>query len=692
MNIYKIIFLYFLILVLSGCDEKTWNSPYNDDKDDKIVYTSFSERPKHLDPAKSYSSNEWSIIAQIYEPPLQYDYYKRPYVLVPLAASKMPTITKEYDNSGEEYTVYTIVLRKDLRYQPHPSFVPDNLDLSFTDAINKRTIQDFTKSSSREVTASDYVHQIKRIADPNINSPIYGLMSNYILGLKHLHNEIDSMGKNYNLDKMRLEGARVLDRHTYQIVIKGDYPQFLYWLAMPFFSPMPPEADKFYSQEGMSEHNLTLDWYPIGSGPFYLIENDPSYRILLGKNENYHKELFPTPENLHPESMPNQQNMQLPLVNSIIFSLEKESIPYWNKFMQGYYDSSGVSSDNFNNVFNPSGISGFALNKELTNKGIRMQYTISPSTMYWGFNMIDEVVGGYTEDKVKLRQALSLAMDIDEYISIFLNGRAEVAMHPLPPDFLSEKIINKNLYDNKTLKKKDLNYAKKLLAEAGYPNGRDKNTGEQLTIFFEAIGSGDPNERATFSWLRKQFRKIGVELVVRVTDYNRFQDKMKKGKAQMFFWGWNADYPDVENFLFMFYSKNSKSTFGGENASNYNSKKFDALFDKYNITNNGVAKNNLVKEMIEILQDDAPWIWGYHPHSYTLFHSWYGDIKPNAIARNTAKYISVDPNKRYEMQIAWNKPNYLPLYVLLALCILFSLAIVCYYLKRQNAKVKRFNE
>lgn len=687
----RLVFIAFM-LALAGCEDTAWNNPYDsNDSNKKIVYTSFSGRPKHLDPAKSYSSNEWSIIAQIYEPPLQYDYYIRPYKLVPLAASSMPIVEEIKTISGETLTIYTIKIKEDLKYQSHPAFVQSNLSLPFAKIINKNDIEEFIDVSTRYVTASDFVYQIKRLAEPKVNSPIYGLMSNYILGLKELREQIDSQGKSYDLNQMSLPGAKVIDEHTYQITIKGHYPQFIYWLAMPFFAPMPYEAVRFYEQEGMSEHNFSLDWYPVGSGPFYLAENNPSHRMLLRKNENFHKEYFPYPSDLKVDSDVSNSGKRLPLVDQIVFSLEKESIPYWNKFIQGYYDSSGVSSDNFNNVFNPTVGHSFSLNDELSNRSIRMQYTVSPSTMYWGFNMLDEVVGGYSPEKVKLRQAISIAIDVEEYISIFLNGRAEAAMHPLPPDFLPKKINNDYLYNDNDngVSKKNIEEAKKLLAEAGFPNGRDKKTGEQLSIFFEAIGSGDPNERAIFSWLRKQFKKIDVELVVRVTDYNRFQDKMKKGQSQMFFWGWNADYPDVENFLFMFYSKNSKAQYNGENAANYSNQEFDKLFDEYNLSTSKKQKDILVERMIIILQKDAPWVWGYHPHSYTLFHDWHSKVKPNAIARNTAKYINIDERQRQEMRQKWNVPSKEPLYIFTLVCIFLLFLGVWYYNRRQKAKVKR---
>jgi ABC-type oligopeptide transport system, periplasmic component len=89
-----------------------------------------------------------------------------------------------------------------------------------------------------------------------------------------------------------------------------------------------------------------------------------------------------------------------------------------------------------------------------------------------------------------------------------------------------------------------------------------------------------PDSKARLNWLRKQFNKLNIQLVIRGTDYNRFQEKMRNGNAQMFMWGWNADYPDPENFLFLLYGKNAKAVHGGENAANYQNELFDALFEQ----------------------------------------------------------------------------------------------------------------
>ena len=77
----------------------------------------------------------------------------------------------------------------------------------------------------------------------------------------------------------------------------------------------------------------------------------------------------------------------------------------------------------------------------------------------------------------------------------------------------------------------------------------------------------------------RQFAKLGMQLEIRATDYNQFQDKMRKGKQQIFWWGWLADYPDAENFLFLLYGPNAKAlATDGENTANYENPEFDKLF------------------------------------------------------------------------------------------------------------------
>jgi ABC-type transport system substrate-binding protein len=179
--------------------------------------------------------------------------------------------------------------------------------------------------------------------------------------------------------------------------------------------------------------------------------------------------------------------------------------------------------------------------------------------------------------------------------------------------------------------------------------------------------------------MRKQFDKLGIQLVIRATDYNRFQEKMLKGKAQIFMWGWNADYPDPENFLFLLYGPNSKIDHKGENAANYNNPKFNELFDRMKNMNNSPERQKIIDEMMEILRRDAPWAWGFHPKAFSLFHSWYRNVKPNLMANNTLKYKRVDPMLRSKLQREWNKPIFWPVWTFILILIVTAIPAVVVY-------------
>src|SRR5512147_1484503 len=114
---------------LAGCGE-IWNDPYPAaERGANILYSVFADRPKHLDPVQSYASDEAIFTRQVYEPPLQYHYLKRPYELIPLTAVEIPQ-PRRVEKDGVAYSVYDIRIKPGIRYQPHPAFVAANLSLT----------------------------------------------------------------------------------------------------------------------------------------------------------------------------------------------------------------------------------------------------------------------------------------------------------------------------------------------------------------------------------------------------------------------------------------------------------------------------------------------------------------------------------------------------------------------------------
>jgi len=724
----RLVLLALLACGLSGCG-RVWNDPYPaDERGRDILYTFFIERPKHLDPAQSYTSDEYDIIQEIYEPPLQYHYLKRPYELEATTATEVPK-PRYLDADGRPlpadsdrvaYSEYDIHIKPGIMYQPHPAFATDGkgaplyLSLAEGDVRSKYKLSDFPKTGTRELVAEDYVYQIKRLAHPRIVSPIYGHMTDYIVGLKELGDRLrrdnaaiaaahrarygaaDTELPWLDLRGYELSGVHAVDRYTYRVRIKGKYPQFVYWLAMPFFAPVPWEADRFYSQRGMSEgRNLTLDWYPVGTGPYMLAENDPNSRMVLAANPNFHGETYPSQGEPGDAAagLLADAGKRLPLNERIVFTREKESIPLWNKFLQGYYDAAGIGSDNFDQAVRISVGGDAALSPEMEQRGIRLRTSVATSTFYLAFNFQDAVVGNKGDARArerarKLRQAVSIAIDWEEYISIFANGRGLPGMGPLPPGIFGyhqgdaeyNPVVYERGPDGKP-RRKSIEAAKKLLAEAGYPDGRDAATGQPLVLYLDTTERG-PDDASRLNWYRRQFAKIDVQLEIRSTDYNRFQDKIRSGNTQMFFLGWNADYPDPENFMFLLYGPNG--TQDGENKARYSNPVFDRLFEQMKNMENGPKRQAIIDEMVKLARDDAPWVWGFHPKDYALSHAWVHNSKPNKMARNGLKYIRVDTALREAKREEWNRPDIRPLVLILAALALASIPAWMSYRRRER--------
>ncbi|HZC02948.1 MAG TPA: ABC transporter substrate-binding protein [Gammaproteobacteria bacterium] len=706
-----------LACLLCACTASPWNNPYSAaDAVQNTLYAAFDERPKHLDPVLSYSENEAIFVAQIYEPPLQYHFLRRPYELIPLIATEVPKPTHLDargqilpDNSPVEevaYSVYRIAIKPGIYYQPHPAFAKSATgDLLYhaltpADLASIQTLADFKRTDTRELTAADYAYQIKRMAHPKLHSPIAGLMSEYIVGLSEFaqrlaqaYAELEAQGHRppfLDLSQFEIEGVKVIDRYTYEIKLKGKYPQFRYWLAMPFFAALPWEAERFYTQAGMQEKNITLDWYPVGTGPYMLIENNPNRRMVLQRNPHFHGETYPLEGEASDQPMLEDVGKPLPFIDQAIYSLELENIPYWSKFLQGYYDTSGISSDSFDQAIQFGTQGEPELTEAMAEKGLQLLTAVEPSLFYMGFNMLDEVVGGLTERARRLRQAIAIAVDYEEFISIFTNGRGIAAQGPLPPGIFGYKEgaegINPSVYEwvNGQPRRRSIEAARSVLIEAGYPDGRDTTTGKPLVLHYDTALTG-PEAKARLDWLRKQFIKLGLQLDIRATDYNRFQDKMLKGTAQIFEWGWNADYPDPENFLFLLYGPNAKALHQGENAANYQSPDFDRLFERMKSMENTPERQALIDQMVAHVRRDVPWAGGWHPVQYSLYHAWYKNTKPNQMARNTLKYRRLDPPLRARLRAEWNHPVLWPVIVLASLMVVGIVPAVLSYRRRERA-------
>ena len=673
---------------------------------ENVLLSSYLESPKYLDSTSSYSNNETPWTYAVYEPPLKYHYLKRPYELEPRSLAEMPTV-KFVSKEGRELpaqtaadqiaeSVFELKIQPGILYQPHPAFAktPDGkhryLALQDSEIEGRRRPYDFEHMGTRELLAEDYVYAIKRLATPRVKSPSFGFLSEKIVGLADYGKQIKTFNEKLKQGKTArevgplghlpwldfrehpLSGVEVIDSHTLKIRVIGKYPQFKYWLAMTFFAPIPWEVDAFYAQDGMSRRNLNSDTWPVGTGPYMLTEYIPNSRMELVRNPNYRGVPYPCegePGDKE-KGLLNDCGKKTPFVDKVVTVIEKEATSVATKFIQGYYDTPHLERGEPGIGYQVSIQDGTGRAKELLDRKIQLPSTVQVGFWHFGFNWLDPVVGlGKTpEDKVrnkKLRQALAIAFDFEEYVSIFENNRAQVNHSVVVPGLFGNHLSQPNpvIYDklpDGKYKRKSIEVAKQLLSEAGYPNGRDAKTGQPLILNYDAQGVG-PGYKAKLDWTSKQFAKLNLQIEIRNTDYNRFQDKMRKGSAQFFFWGWLADYPDPENFLFLLYGPNSKAKFDGENSSNYANAEFDQLFDRMKDLDDTPERAAMIAKMIELTQEELPMLYGWSEEFGGAYHQWVYNGKPSNIIRDNLPYLRIDTQLRTSKIKEWNQAIWWPL-------------------------------
>ena len=699
-----------LALTLSACN----NSPQADGVEkSNTLFSAFAERsPRYVDPTASYSNNETPITYQVYEPLYGYHYLKRPYQLVPKLAEEVVE-PKYFDKAGQPLpedadpasiaeSVYDIPIKKGVMYAPHPAFAKDAQGHYLYHAMrpgevgDRRSPWEFPVRATRELVAEDFVYAMKRQATTRIQAPIYGIFTEYVVGLKQYGELIRAEDKKLRagmdpaaLDKpfldfrkYPLEGVSALDAHTLRIRIIGKYPQWKYWLAMTFTAPIPWESDQFYAQPGMAKNGLTLNVWPAGTGPYMMVDYVQDRRHVLKRNPNYHGETYPC------EGMPGDKEAgrlddcgkKMPFIDTLVFNAEKEAVPLKAKFIQGYFDVPEIERTEYGVEFALDMADSERIAQSYVEKGFKLPRVVDISNWYLGFNWLDPVVGkGATPEQQvrnrKLRQALSIAIDWDEYSRIFPKKGGETAMGPLPGGLFGSRHgtvagvnpLTHRVVDGK-LVRRPLDEAKALLVEAGYPDGRDASNGRPLVLNYDYQRVPTPEIKSELDWMVKQFAKLGIQLEIRATDYNQFQDKMRKGTQQVFFWGWLADYPDAENYLFLLYGPNSKAKADGENTANYENPEYDRRYNMLRLMDDGPEKQKVIDEMVAIVQQDAIWSFGWFPFASGAYQPWVYNGKPSILVRDMAKYYRIDPALRAQKQTEWNKPAlWPPVLIVLAL-------------------------
>jgi ABC-type transport system substrate-binding protein len=424
---------------------------------------------------------------------------------------------------------------------------------------------------------------------------------------------------------------------------------------------------------------MSWNQWPVGSGPFMMTEYVQDRRHVMSRNPNYRPDTYPCDGSDGDAEAGRLADCgkPVPFVDKVVAVSVKERVPIKELFKQGYLDLPEMDRADWGVTLGVDRDDSDEVRAFYEERGFKLPMDVDISNWYLGFNWLDPVVGkGDTPEQQRrnraLRQAISIAIDWEEgYGRIFRDKGGDAAHGPIPPGVFGSKEgqpgefnpVTHRLVNGKPVRR-PIEDALKLMEEAGYPGGRDVKTGKPLVLNYDFQRVVTPELKAENDWLVRQFAKLGVQLDIRATDFNQFQEKILKGKHQIFWWGWFADYPDAENFLFLLYGPNSKSLHEGENTSNYLNPEFDRLYRKLQSLEDGPQKAQVMAQMNDIAREDAPWAWGYWSYSGVAFQGWVHNGKPGVVVRDRARYLRVDAETRTRKIAEWNHPVYWPLLLL----------------------------
>lgn len=579
----KFFSLALIALAVSSCTKER-------NLNEKVLHITVENKVKGMDPINTgdtYSSTE---VARVYEGLLQYHYLKRPYQLEPNLAAQMPTVS-------DDGLTYTFKLKKGVLFHDNKCF---------KDGVG------------REMVAEDVVYSIKRLADPRNNAIGWWLLDEKIAGLNEWREkQKESEKTDYDAS---VEGLKALDKYTVQFKLTEKFPQFLYALPMSYTMVVPREAVEFYGKEFLNN--------PVGTGPFMTDTYTQSTKIVYKKNPKYRKETYPTEGEAGDKEagLLDDAGKTLPLVEKIIVYIQPESQPRWLSFEKGKTDFLGIPKDNFETVVTPDK----GITDAYAKKGIVLQVNPDLDITYIAFNHEDPLF----KDNVKLKRAMSLAYNTAQSNELFYNNLGIYAQTPIPPGIQG--------YDPEYVNpwmKFDLEQAKKLLAEAGYPEGKGLPT-----IKYDTTATTVSRQMGEF--FKKQMGQIGINVEVITNTWPQLTEKVHKRQTQTYGMAWLGDYPDAENFLQLLYGPNSSP---GPNGSNYDNPEFNKLFEKATKMQPSPERTALYKKLAQTYSEEVPWILGVHRTSFVVKHGWLKNYKFATFNYGNAKYWDVDLEKKKQL-------------------------------------------
>jgi oligopeptide transport system substrate-binding protein len=561
----------------------------------RTLHVAFAIAETSFDPQFASDAASDAIIANVYEAMLDYDYLARPVKLVPRTLEAMPVV----QDGG---ATYVFKLKKGILFTPDPAF----------------------RGKPRELTAADHAYGIKRLLDPAVKSPWLWLVEGKIVGGDEARALAAKSGK-FDYDAP-IAGLEVVDRYTLKIRLKQPDLRFLYALAVPNTAAVAREVVEAYGQD--------FGAHPVGTGPYVLGEYKRSAKIVLAANPAYRTETYAPAGPVPPASQSIAaalKGRKLPLAGRIEISIIEEGQARWLAFLNRELDF----LENLPSDFVDQALIDGKLKPDLAAKGIRHEVLIRPNTYWTYFNMKDPVVGGYTPPQIALRRAIGMAYNVDEQIRVLARGRAIPAKSPIPPDIAGYDPAQKT-----QAQQYDPAAARALLDKFGFRDRdgdgyRERPDGAPLVL--ERWSPPTSAMRQADELWKKNLDAIGLRIEFKKDKLPELRKMARLGKIPMRGDGWNADYPDAENFMQLLYGPNA----GQENQAQFDLPEFNRLYDEARKLPDSPERTKLFDRMTDLVIAYAPWRLTVHILEDHLLHASVANYKPHPIRSQVWQYVDI---------------------------------------------------
>jgi ABC-type transport system substrate-binding protein len=566
----------------------------------KVLRYAFRVAETGFDPAQISDLYSRTIAANIFDAPLQYEFLARPFRYRANTVASMPEVSADFKT-------FTFRLKPGIHFADDAVF----------------------KGKPRELVAADYVYAWKRHADPRWKSPNFYILDNAkIVGLSELRAEALKTKQPFDYER-EVEGLKVIDRYTFQVKTAEPRPRLLLEFT-------DGSAWGAVAREVVEAYGDKIMEHPVGTGPYKLSSWRRASRIVLEKNPAYREEFYneeaPADDPLAQAAVARLKGRRLPMIDRIEIAIVAENQPRWLAFLNGEHDLLWEVPSEFADVAMPNN----QLAPNLKKRGVTLVRYPRADVALSYFNMEDPVVGGYTPEKVALRRAVSLAVDLDREIVLLRKKQAVPAQGPISPSTWGY---------NPTLKTEMSDYdparAKALLDLYGYvdQNGdgwRERPDGQALVLDYAT--QPDQASRQLAELWKKNMDAIGVRMVFRVANWPDNLKASTSGKLMMWGVGWSAGAPDGETFLALG-DGNSK---GQSNKSRFDLPAYNRVFALQKSLPNGPERQAAMDEAQRLIVAYAPYKFHVHRIFSDLSHPWVVGYHRNNFVREFWKWIDID--------------------------------------------------